>query len=79
MGIFRKTSDPPRRNRSFADTATQSARCFGNKVGKAKIGCEKAQAAWESGLDGDDPKALDKAGPRLSEAKEFGSLRIRAR
>jgi hypothetical protein len=43
------------------------------RLAEAKIGCEKAQAAWESGL-GDDPKALDKAGPRLSEAKEFGSL-----
>jgi chromosome segregation ATPase len=74
VGIFRKPDDPIGEIEASLAQLHHRRDVLATKLAEAKIGCEKAEAAWQAALDGDDPKALEKAGARLLEAKELANL-----
>ena len=74
MKIFGKSAGPVGEMEASRTQLRHRRDILATKFAEAKIGCEKAQAGWQAALDGDDPKALEKAGARLLEAKELANL-----
>lgn len=74
MGILRKPAGPIGETEASLMQLRRRRDVLAAKFAEAKIGCEKTESGWQAALDGDDPKALEKAGARLLEAKELANL-----
>jgi hypothetical protein len=71
VGIFRKPADPIGEIETSLAQLRRRRDVLAAKLTEAQIGCEKAGAAWQTALDGDDSKVIEKAGAGLARAKEF--------
>lgn len=71
MGIFRKPADPTGATKASLAQLRRKRDVVATTLREAKANCAKAENVWESALNGDDSKVIEKAGGGLARAKEF--------